>query len=126
MAPHGKFYWNELLTDDVEKAKAFYGATLGWAFDEMPMESGGTYVIAMLGEEAVAGIMDKTDIVPPSVPPHWFSYINVDDLPARLRLLETEGGRILRPPFEVPGVGAFAIVMDSTGAPLGWMSAIDA
>lgn len=125
MGPHGKFYWNELLTDDVEKAKAFYGAALGWRFEEMPMAGGGAYVIALLGDEAVAGILDKTDLVPPTVPPHWFSYINVDDLDARLKLLEANGGRILRPPFEVEGIGCFAIVADPTGAPMGWMTAAE-
>ena len=39
MADHGTFYWNELMTRDAEKAKAFCGATLGWTFDAMP--SGG-------------------------------------------------------------------------------------
>lgn len=125
MGPHGKFYWNELLTDDVDKAKAFYGATLGWSFSEMPMAGGGTYYVAMLGDEAVAGLFDKTDVVPPSVPPHWFSYINVDDLPKRLKLLEEAGGRILREPFEVEGVGSFAIVADATGAPFGLMCAAE-
>lgn len=123
MGPHGRFYWNELLTDDVDKARAFYAATLGWRFEEMPMAGGGAYYIAMLGDEAVAGMMDKTDLVPPTVPPHWFSYINVDDLPARLKLLEAAGGRLLREPFDVPGIGCFAIVADPTGAPMGLMTA---
>lgn len=125
MAPHGKFYWNELMTDDAERAKAFYSATLGWTFSEMPMDGDRTYFIAMLGEEPVAGIMDKTDIVPPTVPSHWFSYINVDDLEARLKLLEANGGHVIRPPFDVPGVGSIAIVTDPTGAPMGWMTAAD-
>lgn len=125
MAAHGKFYWNELLTDDVEKAKALYAATLGWTFAEMPMAGGGTYHVAMLGDESVAGILDKTDIVPPSVPPHWFSYINVDDLSERLERLLAAGGRVLREPFEVEGVGSFAIVADATGAPFGLMSAVE-
>jgi predicted enzyme related to lactoylglutathione lyase len=25
----GYFYWNELMTDDAEKAKNFYGSTIG-------------------------------------------------------------------------------------------------
>ncbi|QRG07992.1 VOC family protein [Xanthobacter dioxanivorans] len=125
MAPHGKFYWNELMTDDVERAKAFYGATLGWTFDAMPMEGERTYYVAMLGEEAVAGMMDKTDLLPPTVPPHWFSYINVDKLDARLKLLEENGGHVIRAPFEVPGIGWIAIVADPTGAPMGWMTAAD-
>ncbi|MFS8036034.1 VOC family protein [Xanthobacter sp. AM11] len=125
MAPHGKFYWNELMTDDVERAMAFYGATLGWTFSDMPMDGGRIYHLAMQGDEPVAGLMDKTDIVPPAVPPHWFSYINVDDLEARLKLLEANGGSILRPPFEIEGVGRIAIVADPTGAPMGWMTAVE-
>ncbi|MGR7995932.1 MULTISPECIES: VOC family protein [unclassified Xanthobacter] len=126
MAQHGKFYWNELLTDDVEKARAFYGATLGWTFDAMPSGDGHAYYVAHLGGEPVAGMMDKTDILPPEVPPHWFPYINVDDIDARLKLLEANGGQVLRSAFEVPGIGRIAIVADATGAPMGWMTANDA
>ena len=124
MAPHGRFYWNELMTDDVEKAKAFYEATLGWHFDAMPMDGGETYYVAMLDGEPVAGMMDKS-MLPPEVPSHWFSYINVDDVDARLEKLKAHEGRVLREPFEVPGIGRIAIVADPTGAPMGWMSAVD-
>jgi uncharacterized protein len=41
MAAHGTFNWNELMTRDVAKAKAFYGATLGWTFSDMPMQGAG-------------------------------------------------------------------------------------
>ncbi len=124
MAQHGKFYWNELLTDDVEKALAFYGQTLGWTFQEMPMEGEeGSYFVAMVEDEPVAGLMDKTGMVPPTVPPHWFSYINVDNLDERLATLEAAGGQVLREAFDVPGLGRIAIVADATGAPMGWMTA---
>ncbi|MGQ3676000.1 VOC family protein [Xanthobacter sp. TB0139] len=124
MSYHGKFYWNELLTDDVEKALAFYAETLGWTFQEMPMEGEeGSYFVAMMDDEPVAGLMDKTGMVPPSVPPHWFSYINVDDIDARLEKLVAAGGQVLREPFDVPGIGRIAIVADATGASMGWMTA---
>ncbi|MBP2149938.1 VOC family protein [Xanthobacter autotrophicus DSM 597] len=125
MGPHGKFYWNELLTDDVEKAQAFYSATLGWTFSEMPTGGGHAYYVATLGGEPVAGMMDKTDILPPQVPPHWFSYINVDDVTARVELLKAAGGQVLREPFEIPGIGRIAIVSDATGAPFGIMTAAE-
>ena len=125
MGPHGKFYWNELLTDDVEKAQAFYAATLGWTFSEMPMDGGRSYYVALLGDEPVAGMMDKTDILPPQVPPHWFSYINVDDVGARVELLKAAGGQVIREPFDIPGVGRIAIVSDATGAPFGMMTAAE-
>ncbi len=125
--PHGRFYWNELMTDDVDKAKAFYAATLGWQFADMPMDEQGAdgqpkiYAVALLGEEPVAGVMDMTDLVPPGVPPHWFSYICVDDIARRVALLEANGGSVVRAPFEIPGVGRIAIVADATGAFFGLM-----
>lgn len=124
MATHGKFIWNELMTDDVEKAKAFYTATLGWTFEPMPMEGGGTYYIAKLGDESVAGLMDKTDHLPPEVPPHWFAYINVDNVDARMTKVAAAGGRVVREPFDIPEVGRIAIVQDATGAHVGYMTAL--
>lgn len=41
---HGTFYWNELMTRDVERAKRFYGDTIGWRFDPMQMPDGGLLV----------------------------------------------------------------------------------
>jgi predicted enzyme related to lactoylglutathione lyase len=35
MWSHGTFYWNELMTHDAEKAKKFYGSSIGWTFDAM-------------------------------------------------------------------------------------------
>ena len=40
MWSHGSFYWNELMTRDVEQTKKFYGSSIGWAFDAMPMPNG--------------------------------------------------------------------------------------
>ena len=37
---HGHFYWNELMTRNAERDKKFYGATVGWTFEAMPMPDG--------------------------------------------------------------------------------------
>ena len=56
---HGTFYWNELMTRDVEGAKKFYADTLGWNFDAMPMPGGGgTYWLATMDGEPVGGLFD--------------------------------------------------------------------
>ena len=47
---HGHFYWNELMTRDAEKAKKFYGETVGWNFEAMPMPDG-TYWVAKMGDQ---------------------------------------------------------------------------
>jgi len=119
--PHGSFHWNELNTRDVDAARRFYGAAVGWTFEGMPMPTG-TYWVARSDGKAVAGILDITNLLPPHVPNHWFTYVEVDDLEARLRVAEANGGTIVKPPFEVQGVGRIAIVADPTGAVMGWIT----
>lgn len=34
---HGRFIWYELMTPDLEAAKRFYGAVVGWTAQTMPM-----------------------------------------------------------------------------------------
>jgi predicted enzyme related to lactoylglutathione lyase len=121
MPAHGMFVWNELMTNDVEKAKTFYAATIGWTFDGMEMGPS-TYWVCKEGDKMVGGIMDMTGVTPPGVPPHWFSYLEVDDVDARAAKLEANGGKIIRPPFDIPGVGRIAILADPTGAAMGWMT----
>ena len=78
---HGNFAWHELYTRDVEAAKAFYAATVGWTFEGMPMpHQNRTYWIAKAGRKPVAGILDMRGIVPDTDPPHWLSYLEVDDV----------------------------------------------
>ncbi len=122
MWQHGHFYWNELMTRDSEAAKSFYGNTVGWTFDAMPMDDGGTYWVCKDGDQPVGGIFDMTKSEFEGMPPHWFSYIAVDDVDARVEKATKAGASLKRPTFEVPGVGRIAIVQDPTGAVLGWMT----
>ena len=120
---HGSFVWNELYTPDVEAAKAFYAATIGWTFEGMPMpHENRTYWVAKVGDKPVAGILDMRGIVPDGVPPHWLSYLEVDDVDRRVAEIENHGGKVVRPPFDVPDVGRIAIVVDTTGAFMAWMT----
>ena len=118
---HGHFYWNELMTRDPEEAKAFYGATVGWQFEAMPME-GGIYWVCKDGDTPVGGIFDMNAPEFEGLPPHWFAYLAVDDVDARIAGATAAGARLLRPIFDVPGVGRIAIVEDPVGAVLGWMT----
>lgn len=121
MWTHGHFYWNELMTTDVDKARDFYAKTLGWKYDEMPMPEG-TYYVVKDGETPVGGVMAMPKEVPAGTLSHWFSYIAVDDVDKRVKALESAGGKVMRPAFDVPEVGRIAIVADPTGAMQGWMT----
>lgn len=122
MSEHGTFYWNELLSTDVDAAKAFYEKAMGWSFDAMPMPEGGTYWVAMVAGKPVGGMMAMPEGMPPGVPSHWMSYIAVDDVDARLKSAEENGATILKAPFDVPGVGRIATLQDPSGGAIGWMT----
>jgi predicted enzyme related to lactoylglutathione lyase len=119
---HGKFYWNELMVRDVAKAKRFYADTLGWSFDAMPMPGGGTYWIAKMGDEPVAGIFDISGPDYSGVPEGWMPYIAVDDVDARTKKAVAAGAKIMKAAFDVPNVGRIVILQEPGGAGVGWMT----
>jgi predicted enzyme related to lactoylglutathione lyase len=121
MDRHGTFFWNELNTGDVEGAKQFFEITIGWTFNNMPTEQGDYWVASMNGIPQ-AGLVPLDLFAPPGAPPHWFSYLAVDNVDERLQGLIAAGGTIVRPPFDVADVGRVAIVKDPTGAVMGWMT----
>jgi hypothetical protein len=122
MTAHGAFHWNELNTRNIKKAKDFYGKTLGWTFEDMPMGEGMTYTTIRANGEMVGGMMEMTGPMFEGVPENWFTYIAVDDVDKRVDLLKKAGGKVIREPWDVPGVGRIAIVADSNGAVSGWMT----
>lgn len=122
MTPHGKFHWNELMTRNVEGAKAFYGKALGWTFEEFPMPDGGVYWVAMTPTGPAGGLfaMDGTEFE--GMPERWFCYIATDDVDAAVAAASAAGAEIVRPVFEVPMVGRIAMLHDTGGAGIGFMT----
>ena len=121
MSGHGKFHWNELLTGDVMKCKAFFSEVCGWTYDEMPM-SNFSYTVAKSGGKPVGGIMDKSKTGAPDMPSHWAAYIHVDDVDAAVAKVDGAGGTVLQEGFDVEGVGRIAIIADPDGAAVGLMT----
>jgi hypothetical protein len=119
---HGTFYWNELMARDVEGAKKFYATTLGWSFDGMPTPDGGTYWVAKMGEEWVGGMFDISGPDYTGVPEGWMSYIAVDNVDARVKKALAAGAKLMKPAFDIPGVGRIAVLMEPGGAGIGWMT----
>lgn len=118
---HGTFHWNELMTRDVEGARNFYTKTLGWTVSEMPMPEG-TYYVFKSGDAMVGGMMAMDGPQFEGQSPHWFAYIAVDDVDARVAQAKSEGAIVLREPFDVEMAGRIAIIQDPGGAAIGWMT----
>lgn len=113
--PLGSFCWRELMTRDVERAKAFYGGVLGWTAQDMPGMDG--YWMFAAGERVVGGLMAITAEMGPA-PALWTPYLTVADVDRQAERALELGGTLCHPPTDVPGVGRFCIVTDPAGGTL--------
>ena len=119
MSDNGVVYWSELMTTEVEAAKAFYGQTLGLTF-VADGEGNPGYWLALRDGRPIWGLIDMTGR--PAGPSRWFTYLTVDDVDAKVAAAQAAGAQLSMPLFEVPGVGRIAILQDPTGAHIGWMT----
>jgi len=111
---HGAFSWCELMTTDVDAAKAFYGKLFGWGMEDMPMPEM-TYTVVKAGGNGIGGIM----AIPKQaqgMPPMWGAYVTVDDVDMTARTAEQLGAKLLVPPQDIPDVGRFCVIQDPQGA----------
>jgi uncharacterized protein len=111
------FIWHDLMTSDVNAAKAFYAEVVGWTFSaQMP-----DYLVTEAGGKGMGGIM----ATPPELagmPSFWSGYIYVSDVDATCARIKSLGGKIHREAWDVPDVGRIAVVGDPTGANFNIMS----
>jgi predicted enzyme related to lactoylglutathione lyase len=119
---HGDFSWCELLTNDVDSAKKFYAELLGWTMEDQPMGEGvGNYTILKADGRPVGGIMKMPPQVPAGTPPHWGTYVTIDDVDAVAARLQKLGGKVLVPPSDSPD-SRFCVFQDPQGAVLSIIS----
>ena len=123
-ALHGHFHWNELRTRDVERAKRFYGDTIGWTFEAMQTPDGKPYWVAMSGGRPVAGMFTLTSPEFDGVPESWIAFLAVDDVDKRVAGAIKAGAKLVMPIFDVPKVGRIAMLRKPGGAGIGWMTPV--
>jgi predicted enzyme related to lactoylglutathione lyase len=112
---NNSFVHCELATNDVGKAKGFYGKLFDWKFDDMPMENG-TYTVIGVGEGTGGGLMKNP------MPDHssmWMPYVHVDDIKAATAKARSLGANVMKDSQEVKDMGWLSIFTDPTGAMLG-------
>jgi uncharacterized protein len=116
----GTFCWVDLQTTDREGAKAFYAALFGWEAEDMPAGDAGTYTMLRLDGDEVCGLYEMEDArSEQGVPPHWLSYVSVEDADATASKARELGGTAFGEAFDVGDAGRMAFVQDPTGAMLG-------
>ena len=115
MPKHGEICWNELSTSHPDTCKEFYTELFGWEYKESDVPDMEYTEIRRSGGKQFGG-MYKTPPEMEGVPPHWMSYVSVDDIDASLAKATEIGGNIVVPATDIPGTGRFGVITDPTGA----------
>ncbi len=114
----GSFHWNELWANNPEQVVSFYEKVLGYTHEiaEMP---NGPYYMFKNGDKVRAGMM-KSPV--PNAPAFWLQYVHVENCDEAVERAKRNGGELQGEIMEVPGVGRFAIVKDTVGATIGFIT----
>ena len=113
----GTFCWPELCTTDQDGAKKFYTALFGWTFTDSDIGGGESYTMLKLkGKDAGALYRLGKEQLGRGVPPHWTSYVAVENADAATAKVKQLGGSVMKDPFDVFDHGRMAVVQDPTGA----------
>jgi hypothetical protein len=116
---HGRFVWYELMTTDMEAAKAFYANVVGWGTRDASMP-GLAYTLFTAGEASVSGLMVLPEDARKKMgaKPTWIGYVGVNDVDAAADRIKHLGGAVHFSPKEIPNVSRFAVVSDPQMATL--------
>jgi uncharacterized protein len=124
----GAWSMSLLNTRDPERSPAFFRALFGWEPEEME-GGGGVSMMRLPGFEGgepeqpvprdVVAVMApmSADQFPDEVPSHWSVDFWVEDADATAEKAAKQGGAVIAPPYDVPGVGMRqAVLADPQGA----------
>jgi uncharacterized protein len=124
MVSHGHFAWYELITTDVEAAKAFYTKVIGWGAQDVSMP-GRPYFLFTAEEAWVGGLMDlPKGAREMGEKPCWVGYVRVNDVDATAERIKRLGGAVHVPPTDIPNIGRFSVFADSQMATLALLKSL--
>lgn len=115
MSKRGTYAWYDLMTTDVEGARAFYGKVVGWDAPQWHVGPPAYYMWKM-GDKGMGGLMELPEHARAmGAPSHWIAYVECDDVDATAALAVQLGGRVLVPAMDAAGIGRWAFLADPQG-----------
>ena len=104
--------WFEVPADDLDRARRFYKAMFGWKFAKLPAAIQDYWHIDTGGPDASpdGGMMPRMHPQQPIT-----NYVSVPSVTKAAAKVEKLGGTVCKPKTPVPGMGYFAICLDTEG-----------
>ena len=112
----GKIVWHDLLTDDVNSVKTFYGGLFGWKFDNGG-DPDAVYTTILFNGNPISGIIHlENKDGGTNYASQWMEYISVDDVDLAFQEVKKQNCKVYREPFDILNRGRVAIFADTRGA----------
>jgi predicted enzyme related to lactoylglutathione lyase len=114
----------EIPSDDIERAKKFYNSLFGWKIEKLPGTDDSKLTSAATGQPIEYWIITTTDdkgnkavgggLMKRQMPEHHITnYISVNSVEEYTSKVEKAGGKVVAPKHAVPGMGYFALCLDT-------------
>jgi predicted enzyme related to lactoylglutathione lyase len=114
----------EIPSDDMERAKKFYSDLFGWKIEKWSGSDNGQLTSAATGQPMEYWMVTTTDdkgnkalgggMMKRQMPEHHITnYIGVKSVDEYSSKVEKLGGKVVAPKHAVPGMGYFAICLDT-------------
>jgi uncharacterized protein len=114
----------EIPADDIERAKKFYNSLFGWKIEKWPGTDNSKLTSAATGQPIEYWMINTTDdkgnkavgggMMKRQMPEHHITnYINVNSIDEYTSKVEEAGGKVVAPKHAVPGMGYFALCLDT-------------
>ncbi|MEJ2604099.1 MAG: VOC family protein [Gammaproteobacteria bacterium] len=114
----GKVIWNDLITEDIDAARRFYGGLFGWTFEESRGQGGAEYSLARDGGVYVAGLLATEGRADGRNVSRWVPYLSVGDVDEALQRAVGAGANVAASARDV-SLGRVAAIVDPQGAVIG-------
>jgi predicted enzyme related to lactoylglutathione lyase len=116
----GKVIWNDLITEDVDAARRFYGELFGWTFQQAQRPGGRPYTLARSGKTYVAGLVAVDPPADGKKVSRWLPYASVADVDAAVAQATAAGASVAVAARDV-SLGRVAAIVDPEGAVIGFV-----
>jgi hypothetical protein len=115
-APIGAPCWVDLWTSDTESSRKFYAELFGWEAQEPSPEFGGYFMFTRNGVPVAGGMGDMGEVRANNT---WKVFLASEDAAKTVETAEAAGAQVVSPLMDIADLGAQAILVDPTGAPVG-------
>lgn len=114
----GKIVWNDLITEDIDAARRFYGELFGWTFESSTRPGGRPYTLARSGKVYVAGVVHVEPRPDGKKLSRWLPYVSVADVDGAVTRATAAGGTVAVGARNL-SLGRVAAILDPEGAVIG-------